>query len=56
MFNYDVAGNTLGKRLRLIRGTAQGDLNGSWTYDSYGNMTGVTADELAPEANGFGTP
>jgi YD repeat-containing protein len=57
MFNYDVPGNTLGKRLRLIRGSAQGDLNGSWTYDSYGKMTGVTypqwtnASQTVPGSN-----
>jgi RHS repeat-associated protein len=42
MYTYSAAGGMLGKRVRVIRGGAQGDLNASWTYDNEGRVTGVT--------------
>jgi RHS repeat-associated protein len=45
MYSYSAAGGMVGKRLRLIRYgqyTAQGDLNGSWAYDTEGRATDVT--------------
>jgi hypothetical protein len=36
MFMYNTGGARTGKPVRVIRGSAQGDLNATWTYDNEG--------------------
>jgi RHS repeat-associated protein len=42
MYSYNIGGATVGKRVRLIRGSNQADLNGSGEYDNEGRVTMVT--------------
>ena len=43
MYGYTQAGQVAVKRLRVKRGaSAQADLDGTWTYDNEGKMTGIT--------------
>jgi len=41
-YTYNAGGAMVGKQVQVTRGSAQGSLNGTWTYDNEGRATGVT--------------
>ena len=52
-YSYSTAGGVVGKRMHITRGSANGDLSASWTYDNEGRMTGVTYPSWTSGSNSY---